>query len=242
MLSKQQLIHIATDAVLISLLFLYVNNKTKAVSDAMDDLREYTEDQIESINNKLDNIISHITKQQQVHQYSQPQKQSPKVPQRVQYTQPQQQVQPKSQKSNQSQVTFQQQTPKQPKPQHQPQPQQTSQVTIQQQVQPEIPKFRASAQVSKQVRFNAMPDITHIDEFVNSIPSSFAFISATTTPIMTQQQSAPVSNIEVIEEEEDVPEEDVSNDTINELDENDIEEINNALGDDSVETDDIKNE
>jgi hypothetical protein len=236
MLTKQQLIHIATDAVLISLLFLYVNNKTKAVSDAMDDLREYTEDQIESINNKLDNIISHITKQQQVQQYSQSQKQSPKVPQKVQYTQPQ--AQPKSQKSNQSQVTIQQQTPKQSKPQ----PQQTSQVTIQQQVQPEIPKFRSSAQVSKQVRFNAMPDITQIDDFVNSIPSSFAFISATTTPIMTQQQSAPVSNIEVIEEEEDVPEEDVYNNTINELDENDIEEINNALGDDSVETDDIKNE
>lgn len=238
MLSKQQLIHIATDAVLISLLFLYVNNKTKAVADAMDDLREYTEDQIESINNKLDNIISHITKQkqvqqqyQQVQQYSQPQKPSPKVqveksqqlPQKVQYSQP------KPQKANQvpSQVR-QQQT-------------HNSQSPVQQQVQPEIPKFKASAQVSKQVRFNTMPDITHIDEFVNSIPSSFAFISATTTPIMTQQP-VQASNIEVIEEEENVQEEDVSNDLINELDENDIEEINNALGEDSVESDDIKNE
>lgn len=238
MLSKQQLIHIATDAVLISLLFLYVNNKTKAVADAMDDLREYTEDQIESINNKLDNIISHITKQkqvqqqyQQVQQYSQPQKPSPKVqveksqqvPQKVQYSQP------KPQKANQvpSQVRQKQTN--------------NSQSSVQQQVQPEIPKFKDSAQVSKQVRFNTMPDITHIDEFVNSIPSSFAFISATTTPIMTQQQ-VQASNIEVIEEEENVQEEDVSNDLINELDENDIEEINNALGEDSVESDDIKNE
>ena len=105
-----------------------------------------------------------------------------------------------------------------------------------------MPKFRAPAQVSKQVRFNPMPDISQIDDFVNSIPSSFAFISATTTPIMPQQQPVPVSNIEVIDEDENIPEEDVSNDTINELDENDIEEINNALGEDSVESEDVKNE
>lgn len=229
MLSKQQLIHIATDAVLISLLFLYVNNKTKAVSDAMDDLREYTEDQIESINNKLDSIISHITKQQQVQQqyqqvqqYTQPKRQPTQVPQ-----QKSQQVPQKSQPQRQ-----------QP-PQQQTKPQQQHHV---QQVQSEMPKFRAAAQVSKQVRFNHIPDIAQIDDFVNSIPSSFAFISATSAPIMPQQQSTSASNIEVIDEEDNIPEEDVSNDTINELDENDIEEINNALGEDNGEKEDVKNE
>lgn len=231
MLSKQQLIHIATDAVLISLLFLYVNNKTKAVADAMDDLREYTEDQIESINNKLDSIISHITKQQQqqqqyqqVQQYAQPKRQP--TPQKVQKPRQQQPEQP--QRQQQVPVQQVQSQRQQPKPQ--------------QQVQSEMPKFRAPAQVSKQVRFNPMSDISQIDDFVNSIPSSFAFISATTTPIMPQQHPVPVSNIEVIDEDENIPEEDVSNDTINELDENDIEEINNALGEDSVESEDVKNE
>lgn len=227
MLSKQQLIHIATDAVLISLLFLYVNNKTKAVSDAMDDLREYTEDQIESINNKLDSIISHITKQQQVQQ---------------QYQQVQQYVQPKRQPTQVPQQKS-QQVPQKSQPQRQQPPQQQRQQPPQQhQVQPEMPKFRAAAQVSKQVRFNPMPNISQIDDFVNSIPSSFAFISATSAPIMPQQQSTSASNIEVIDEDENIPEEDVSNDTINELDENDIEEINNALGEDNGEKEDVKNE
>ena len=228
MLSKQQLIHIATDAVLISLLFLYVNSKTKAVADAMDDLREYTEDQIESINNKLDSIISHMSKQQQQQQYQQVQQyaQAKRQPTQV----PQQKSQQVPQK-----VQQQRQQPTQV-------PQKVQQQRPQQQVQPEMPKFRATAQVSKQVRFNGMPDIAHIDEFVNSIPSSFAFISATSSPIIPQQKSVPASNIEVIEEEENMPEEDISNDTINELDENDIEEINNALGEDTEETDDVKNE
>lgn len=227
MLSKQQLIHIATDAVLISLLFLYVNAKTKAVSDAMDDLREYTEDQIESINNKLDSIISHITKQQQVQQ---------------QYQQVQQYVQPKRQPTQVPQQKS-QQVPQKSQPQRQQPPQQQRQQPPQQhQVQPEMPKFRAAVQVSKQVRFNPMPNISQIDDFVNSIPSSFAFISATSAPIMPQQQSTSASNIEVIDEDENIPEEDVSNDTINELDENDIEEINNALGEDNGEKEDVKNE
>lgn len=232
MLNKQQLIHIATDAVLISLLFLYVNNKTKAVADAMDDLREYTEDQIESINNKLDSIISHITKQQQVQQqyqqvqqYGQPKRQPTQVPQ-----QKSQQVPQKSQPQ------------KQQPPQQQTKPQPQQQQNHVQQVQPEMPKFRAAAQVSKQVRFNTIPDVSQIDDFVNSIPSTFAFISATSAPIMPQQQSSSASNIEVIDEDENIPEEDVSNDTINELDENDIEEINNALGEDNGEKEDVKNE
>lgn len=237
MLSKQQLIHIATDAVLISLLFLYVNNKTKAVADAMDDLREYTEDQIESINNKLDTIISHMNKQQQiqqqyqqVQQYPQPKRQTYQSshqpePQKIQHPQSQRQQTPQQQSQTPSR-----QQPRQSKP-----PQQ-SQVTPQQPVVQEMPKFRAPAQVSKQVRFNTMPDMTQIDEFVNSIPSSFAFISTTTTPIITQQQPVHATNIEVMDEEENVLEE-VSKDEIDELDENDIEEINNALGEDSVETD-----
>jgi len=66
MFTKQNIIHMTIDVLLITVLFLYMNNKNKAVNDSVEQLREYTEEQIDNVNNKIDKLIKYVTKTQSV--------------------------------------------------------------------------------------------------------------------------------------------------------------------------------
>lgn len=188
MLSKQTLIHIATDVVLISILFMYVNNKHKASVSAIDELREYTEEQIENVNKKLDTLVKYITKQKQRQIQSQPQT----------YTQPQNYTQQQPQQFSQ----------RQPQQKQQSQPQQSQQQVNQSQQQP-------GKQVEKKVRFEDEPqqDIREVEEFVNAIPQRIAFVSTSfvqsNIPTTPQNQTAKIEVVEEDMEEEELNDSDM---------------------------------
>jgi len=62
MFTKQNIIHITLDVILITVLFIYVNNKNKALNDSVEQLREYTEEQVDNLNTKIDKVIKYVTK------------------------------------------------------------------------------------------------------------------------------------------------------------------------------------
>ena len=62
MFTKQNIIHITLDVLLITVLFLYVNNKHKSMNDAVEQLREYTEEQVDNLNSKIEKVIKYVTK------------------------------------------------------------------------------------------------------------------------------------------------------------------------------------
>ena len=62
MFTKQNIIHITLDVLLITVLFIYVNNKNKSLNDSVEQLREYTEEQVDNLNTKIDKVIKYVTK------------------------------------------------------------------------------------------------------------------------------------------------------------------------------------
>lgn len=62
MFTKQNIIHITLDVLLITVLFLYVNNKHKSMNDTVEQLREYTEEQVDNLNSKIEKVIKYVTK------------------------------------------------------------------------------------------------------------------------------------------------------------------------------------
>jgi hypothetical protein len=221
------MIHIATDVVLITMLFVYINNKSKAANDAVEELREYTEEQIDNINNKLDNLIKYVMKQKQ-----QPPPQIQRQPQPIQ------QVQPKQSKPQPIQ-----QVRSQPLQQVQPQKVQktvkfSDQNISQEQVKPSQPVIKTNS-------LNAQ--LNQIDEFINSIPQSIAFISTTQYPPQFVNQSQS-TQIEIVNEEDTTSEEENTQqdddnlqveeeetdetNQLDDLDDLDMQEIENALSGD----------
>lgn len=256
MLSRQNMIHIATDVVLITMLFVYINNKSKAANDAIEELRDYTEEQIDNINTKLDNLIKYVMKQksqqqsqhvsnQTRQQYQIPKQTTQQFPhQHVHYSQPMQQ-QPIRKSSNKNSEKTQQS-----------QPAQSSQKNVrfldQQQ-----PEKMPSVQQNFNSKESHNSQLTQIDDFINSIPQSIAFISTTQypSPQFVNKSQRQNTKIEVINEtdehnEEDSiehNEEDKIEDNIEELDQDelddmDMQEIENALSGDIKVSDDNKNE
>ena len=262
MLSKQNMIHIATDVVLITMLFVYINNKSKAANDAIEELREYTEEQIDNINNKLDNLIKYVMKQKQQQQpishiplkqpqpqpqYQQPQPQYQQPQPQPQYQQPQ--PQPQSTKKVQKTVKF------------------SDNLSSNEQVKPVVSTKSSIKTSTNNVQLSQIDNFTHstpfnspdivrqnsqIDDFINSIPQSIAFISTTQfhpSELANQRQNTQIEiiNEEVDEENttEDISmnqdEDDEAND-LNDLDDLDMQEIENALSGDIKVSDDNKSD
>ncbi len=68
MLTKQNIIHITLDVLLVTVLFIYINNKQKSMNESVEQLREYTEEQVDNINTKIDKLIKYVTKTSSVRQ------------------------------------------------------------------------------------------------------------------------------------------------------------------------------
>ena len=231
MFTKENLVHITLDVVLISVLLIYVNNKNKHVSSSLEELRSYTEEQIENVNAKLDNVIKYITKKnqpvktipqqapQQYHQqssqqyYQQAQRQThDNVPVKVKDTSV----------SEQSQQTF-ESLISQPFPSEAPLPQsQPSQPPQSQQApQPQRSVIKTQDNVKK-VRFN------EFESFMNTMTPTITIVSNSIP------QTQPSTNIEVLEDEEtpsdnqQVVENEIEESTA-QLSENDMKEIEDAL-------------
>lgn len=242
MFTKENLVHITLDVVLISVLLIYVNNKNKHVTSSLEELRSYTEEQIENVNAKLDNVIKYITKK------NQPVKTTPQVSQyasqQSQQQYPQQYHQQSSQQyyqqaqrqthdnvpvkvkdtsvSEQSQQTF-ESLISQPFPSEAPLPQsQPSQPPQSQQApQPQRSVIKTQDNVKK-VRFN------EFESFMNTMTPTITIVSNSIP------QTQPSTNIEVLEDEEtpsdnqQVVENEIEESTA-QLSENDMKEIEDAL-------------
>jgi hypothetical protein len=206
MLSKQNLIHIATDVVLISVLFMYINNKNKSLSNEIEEVRTYTEDQLESINSKLETLIKVVSR----HDKTLKQLKSPQL------VQPSQSISPQQSEIPRINMFTPPSTPSL-------QPQQFKQNT--QQPLTETPTIR-------KVKFQE--DVEHLnhnlDQIMNSMAPTIVF-SATSMSMQPNEMKQNITNskIEVVQDDDSVSEE---NNTIEEeeLNELDLEEIEAALG------------
>jgi len=230
MLSKQNLIHIATDVVLISVLFMYINNKTKAAKDETEELRSYTEEQIDNVNTKIDNLIKIITRQNQtIKELQQRQKtvtihsDSPIQPTSTSTSTPTSSPTP----------TFNPKHSHTPNTPHPPSPHPN--IKLQPPKTPRLQPRRVNFQDTMTQSVTQLNN--NIDNILNTMSATPIIISASTMNHHPQQST----KIEVINEEEDnedidetLDEEGEGVSSIAEEDLNDLEmqEIENALGED----------
>jgi hypothetical protein len=217
------MIHIATDVVLITMLFVYINNKSKASNDAIEELREYTEEQIDNINNKLDNLIKYVMKQKQ-QQLPQQQSQVRQTrPQQVQVQQPQQ-----NQKVKKT-VKF--------SDQHPPQEQVKSVPS-----QPVMRTNPINTQLNQMDDFiNSIPQSISFISTTQYPPQFVNQRQTTQIEIVNEEDTSSEENTqddnEVLQDEEE--EVDETNE-LNDLDDLDMQEIENALSGDVKVSDDNK--